>query len=304
MLRIVPLVIFIVAVASGCSSSLNSVLYSSFKDSLPNTEVGLISSEPQILWRFNASFDTKLDMSAHEWQRRHDGRFDGWSWLIVTREQYELSAQEKVEWDRLFVRLAQATSQLLPNLSRVQLTLYLDNGEQQQVTLTTDLNSNELFVPYFHWSSKGDISFLPANFSERIDLLADLGSSIQQAHYVNNGLPKPNDDEAAQLKKHANSACWRLAVRPALAAGTKERLKAPPSAFLRLGDTAKAIYQANQTEVEAQTLYATVLLIKEADHYMGEQDLTWPTRGDDEVEIQALMAFCKSYLQQAVDPRL
>ncbi|RUO74923.1 hypothetical protein CWI80_06225 [Pseudidiomarina sediminum] len=260
-----------------------------------------IAAEEQLVWRRNTSETQRLDVTAQQWQELHSGQSNGWRWQLLTEAPEELPTATQQEWDELFTRFVEVSRALLPQREQVQLTLYLPRGDKQQVRMTTH-SSERLEIPYVHWREQAE-AVLPEQFNERVDLLAALGAELQLAAYVSGDLPRPNAPEAALLKKHANSACWRLAVRPALALDTTQIIQAPPSAFASLTDSAREMYLNNRTDVQAQQFYTTVLLVNEADGYMAEADLNWPLRGSDTREINALLDFCKSYLMTAKDPR-
>lgn len=286
---------------TGCSSTLSSLLYTGVKSKLSDTEVHYIAAEEQLVWRRNTSETQLLDVAAQQWQELHSGQSNGWRWQLLSAEPEELPTATKQEWDALFTRFVEVSRVLLPQRDKVQLTLYLPRGDKQQVRMTTD-SSERLEIPYVHWREQAD-ALLPEQFNERVDLLAALGAELQLAAYVSGDLPRPNTPEATLLKKHANSACWRLAVRPALALDTTQIIQAPPSAFSDMEAPASKVYQEHRNEIPAQAFYATVLLVNEADGYMAKADLNWPLRGSDTREINALLDFCKSYLMTAKDPR-
>jgi|SRR5690554_3547318 len=294
-------VMSILLLLAGCSSVLTPLIYAGLKNKLPDTEVEYIASEEQLVWHRNTSQAQQLNVKAHDWHELHQGSSAGWQWQFVALVPKNISAQELSEWDDLFERFAKINAKLLPNLGKVKVTLYLLSGSKQQVTVDSTINSDVLELPSFYWGE--DEKVLPQKFSERIDLLAELGTELQMAQFASSVLPQPSNREAAQLKMHANSACWRLAVRPALALNTEQVVKAPPSAFSDMAESAKKVYQKHRSEIPAQSFYATVLLVNEADRYMAAADLNWPLRGSDEREISALVDFCKSYLMIAKDPR-
>lgn len=294
-------VLFTVVLLSGCSSIVAPLIYAGAKTKLSDTEVQYVAINQELIWHRNTSESQELDVNAVQWEELHRGSSGDWQWIFVASSPKDLSIKELAEWDELFVRFAEINDALLPSLDKVQVTLYLSSGSKQQVQVSSKFTSQVLELPYFYWGDKKNA--LPKQFSDRVDLLAEIGNELQLAQYVTGQLPQPTNNEASQLKKHANSACWRLAVRPALALGTAQIIKAPPSAFSDMEATASKVYQEHRNEIPAQAFYATVLLVNEADGYMAAADLNWPLRGSDAREINALLDFCKSYLMTAKDPR-
>lgn len=302
MIRKVLLIALMLSSISGCTSTISNFVYEGAKSGLPNSSATLTEKGESIVWEFNPREDATLVLSDYSWQTLHHGAENNWSWRILGTENFSLSDAEAREWDSLLSQLTQYSATILPQVIDTEIAIYLVPGPEKHVSISTPNAPGEIRVPFVVWSEPDAETYLPDLFGEQSDLIGYLGSTLQLGYYEKNLLPRPEEPTASQLKKYANANCWRLAVRPALALGTDNKVKTPAVNDYALGIT-EAMYTSNEDEVEATLIYTSMLLLSDADDYMASLDLNWPQSGRDETEINALLKFCSSYLANNKDPR-
>lgn len=292
----------VVLVISACTSTISTFVYEGAKSDVPNTSAMLSEDAESINWHFNPHIDKTLAVSEYSWHKLHRGNENEWSWEILGTDNFTISSTETENWDRLLSKLTQYSVAILPKGIDTNISIYLVPGPEKQVSISTPNVPGQLNIPFMLWSKSNAQPHLPDLFGEQSQLIGDLGSTIQLGYYEKDLVPHPNGRSASQLKKYANSSCWRLAVRPALAIGTDNKVKVPAISDYTL-DLMEDIYKSNESEVEATMMYGSTLLISDADEYMASLDLNWPQSGRDELEINALLDFCKLYLANNGDPR-
>jgi len=288
---------------SGCTVALSHIMYSSSKSSVPDVRAQLSDDEAFIDWRFNSREDSELEISEQSWVQLHQGSKNDWTWEILGTEGFSLSEDESIVWDNLLSRLTQHSKEILPETAATNLIIYIAPQPKKHVQIEFPNDTGIIHIPYVLWSNPATGSHLPELFGESSDVMGDIGSNVQLGYYESGLVPHPSESSAYELKKYANSSCWRLAVRPALALGTTNKVKSPPPGYGSLLNIFENMYTSNKDEAEAVLVYASGLLISSADEHMSLLDLNWPQSGRDEAEINALLDFCKSYLKSDRDPR-
>lgn len=303
MIRKTLLAAVMVLSVSGCTSTISNLVYEGAKSNLPNASATLSEDSESIVWNFDPREEKTLELSNYSWQTLHRGNQHNWSWEILGAKDFKLSEAEAQEWDKLLSKLTQNSVAILPQVIDTDISIYLTPGPERQVSVSTPNVPGEIRVPFIVWSQAEAKRHLPDLFGEQSDVIGDLGSMLQLGYYEKNLVPHPDKPTASQLKKYANSSCWRLAVRPALALGTSHKVKTPPATYTSMLGLFENMYKTNENEVEAVLMYASGLLVSDADDYMASLDINWPQTGRDETEINALLDFCASYLKEGKDPR-
>lgn len=293
----------IVLSASGCSGTISNLVYEAAKTNLPNVSATLSANSESIIWSFNPREEKIVELSDYSWQTLHRGNENNWRWEIFGAQDFMLSEEEAKEWDALLSKLTRHSVAILPEVIDTDIVIYLVPSPERYVSVSTPNVSDEISVPFIVWSHPESERHLPSLFADQSDVIGDLGSAVQLGYYAKNLVPHPEEPTASKLKKYANSSCWRLAVRPALALGSSHKVKTPPATYGSMLGLFENMYKENENEVEAILVYSSGLLVSDADDYMASLDMNWPQSGRDEAEISALLDFCESYLKDEKDPR-
>lgn len=296
------LIILMIGVLQGCSSVASNLVYSSMKSGLPSNSVELVNDNQNLLWKYDSSSKDRFTLAEENLTLIQSYQFGEWTWEFWARPGIELDDKTTDLWRDLFLKSSRLNSILLPNPQKTKVEIYILAGKPKNVEIIKNHTKNEIVVPYVHWFD--DSNYLPDSFSEKSDLLAETGSMIQLTYFELGLVPHPEENSVSKLKSYTNSNCWRLAFRPALALGTSYRVKPPPSNFEMANQMIESMYSSNPNDAEANLLYGSTLLINDGNKYMERLDLNWPVSGDDKVEIDALMEFCKDYINSGRDPRI
>ncbi|HET6492705.1 MAG TPA: hypothetical protein VFG44_07010 [Burkholderiales bacterium] len=116
----------------------------------------------------------------------------------------------------------------------------------------------------------------------------------------------PASGWARSVKDAANSFCWRLAARPALAAYADIQLKM--GAGNQGMDNVNLVRKVSAADSKAHpqddvllTIYASSTVIAGADKYLEYRGLSWPRTGMDIDDINALLEYCRAFVHYEGD---
>ncbi|WP_406663545.1 hypothetical protein [Gallaecimonas sp. GXIMD1310] len=212
-----------------------------------------------------------------------------WSLTLATSPADPLNDQQQRRWQQGLTQLQAIASyldsqqqvpvagfvRLMPAKSRVNVVTEVDDSAALPLAYTLALNNQQ----------GADSSAYRQHMRYG---LAVMGSLYQQA------VDAPSLDP---VKRQANAQCWKIAARPALALGQAETVKGGtkvPMLSMVLG-VFKKNYERHHDPAALQ-LYAGTLLMKNAQHYMDAQGLSWPQKGSDERSIRASLKFCRAFI--------
>ncbi|MGX5914223.1 hypothetical protein ACR0ST_05770 [Aliidiomarina sp. Khilg15.8] len=302
------LIILILTVAiTGCSTLVDSLVYPMIeKSDVPNVGVEYQSESNSLLWDFNSHLSSnEKSFDQYSWNVVHSGSSSDWEWILYsTKEanQGSLSTSIAEDWDTNLASLATHSRHLLSDSGPVKLNIYLLPEEKFHLTYQQHIDKT-VEVPIFLGVEEIKGNSLPENINDKVDLLAEVGEQVQLAYYELGKIPSPKSATAAFLKKYANANCWRVAIRPALVMGSDQHIKRPPTMAGSVMRSFKGVFESNPNDIKVAQLYSAGLLLNDVEEHLAEVDLDWPATGRDELEINALLNFCETYLKNGKDPR-
>lgn len=248
-----------------------------------------------------------------------EGSFSNWRWNIVGSESIQQSYrawsnsneavssgnEEARGWNGGMQRLYRLSAYLLgtpPRAIQVRMLL-IPKGESFDLRTTDPIDSNmtlTLAAPFVVESNDERSQDRSENFREAI---AIVGSQLQHVDFAEGLTAGPTTGNVRAVKDAANSFCWRLAVRPALAAYTNAPLKVDGRTSNLQMTTAvlAANYAKHPEEKVALTLYSAALTVSGADAYLRYRGLEWPKTGRDIDGVNALLEYCKALIHDPND---
>lgn len=321
--------ILVVVLVAGCASMMSPLMHKIIAtQDFPLWTAQVDSAGPNyaITWtsRLKGSALLAHDAYAASAIEIDSGDVAKWRWHVLASPQVAKSSDELAP---SATRLYQASA---PNAAHNweigmqqlhDLTAYLLGQQPKALNVTVTLvpkgsnwNASEhleasgrvpmkIAVPFF--VSEGTST---ADSIERLQDLREalyaVGAQFQHVALVAGITAAPADPAARKIKDQANSLCWGLAVRPALAAGTPLRIK--DGSELGSSDKVSLLtdyYHRYPDDPAALNLYALTLLARNAQQYLDANDLDWPQRGTDLRGINGLLAFCRTFVHYDGDIR-
>jgi hypothetical protein len=137
-------------------------------------------------------------------------------------------------------------------------------------------------------------------FNDVRSALARFGGSIQHLELATGASAAPVHEPARAVKDAANSYCWNVSVRPALAAYTDTQIPGNDagSSAVEIG---AAMYAQHPDSQLALGAYAVLLDVTGANAYLESRGLKWPESGRDIDDINGLLEYCRALIQSNSD---
>lgn len=319
------LAVLAVAVLAGCFSKAVSPVYhksihSSYKY---DWSADVLSAEPpyKVTWRTDLNGEEPppgegemvlIDRGAYgAWKWRVEGTKDVAKWWqseisvgSATASERNVAAQS---WERGFQRLYEFTAYLLgqePLPLEVSVRLYPRGTTlSDSVTLTGDQSVNMRIAGIFPAPSDSDERAQDRSHDFR-EVLAATGGLLQHVELAAGATAAPNGHEAREIKDYANSACWILSVRPALAVGSKDSVIGVPGSIgggaVRM---AKAVADNYPDDDLSLHYYSAVLVMAGMNEYLDQSGIRSPESGTDVDQIKTMLRYCRAFVHYSGDVR-
>lgn len=319
----------VVVLVAGCTSMMSPLMHKIIATQdfpLWTAQVESAGPDYAISWtsRLKGSAPLSHDSYATSATEIRSGDVAKWNWHVLASPQvarssnelassavrlYQVSAPHAVhDWETGMQQLHDLTAYLLEQQPMpMDVTVAL-------VPKRSDWNASEHLAATGHVPMRIAVPFSATDgvsTADSIERLQDLrealyavGAQFQHVALAAGITAAPADPAARKIKDRANSLCWGLAVRPALAAGSPLRIKDGSG----LGSSDKLslfadYYRRYPEDPAALNFYALTLLAHNAQQYLDANDLDWPRSGTDLRGINGLLVFCRTFVHYDGDIR-
>lgn len=316
-------------VLSGCASTLSSAIYGVVKDQnmqLHDVQIASPRAPYEITWT------TKLGTAGHQKSYKaplvviSSGQYHNWTWTVQGPSSVAASwkiwlqhgAQQSgittadgqpatLDWQHGFERLWKVTNYLLgekPLPMRLTLTLIPNKQAfQGSVTRSSDDKVPVVFSAWYPTTTKVTKPAAQKRFHYYAESLAIAGGMLERVELARGVTTAPAKGAGRTIKDRANAVCWRIAGRPAIAAGTTFKFKSQSGIGGGGVNLVANIYQQHPNDIRAQYFYAAALTLHAASNYLASQGLKMPASGKDFSSINALLGFCRAFIHYPGDIR-
>jgi len=136
------------------------------------------------------------------------------------------------------------------------------------------------------------------------EVLAATGGLLQHIELATGVTAAPNGPDARRVKDYANSACWILSVRPALAMGSEDSVIGVPGSISGgAARMAKAVAENYPDDELSRHYYSAVLVMAGMNEYLDHVGMRSPDSGNDVDQIESMLRYCRAFVHYSGDVR-